>query len=92
AGDDAELTCAVTTLMLDGSGSTATGVSYTWSTSDGVIDSGANTASPVISSAGTYTLRVTNLITGCSSTDTVVISQDITAPVADAGDDAELTC
>ncbi|MDY7395983.1 hypothetical protein UMM65_12060, partial [Aureibaculum sp. 2210JD6-5] len=35
AGTDAELTCTTTTLNLDGSGSTAAGVSYAWTTADG---------------------------------------------------------
>ncbi|QCX37144.1 DUF11 domain-containing protein [Aureibaculum algae] len=92
AGTDAELTCLVTTLNLDGSGSTAAGVTYAWTTADGTIDSGATTVTPTISSAGTYTLTVTNTTTGCASSDAVVITEDIAAPTADAGTDAELNC
>ena len=55
AGATAELNCNVLTLTLDGSASAGQGaLSYAWTTADGVIDSGAATASPVISAAGTY--------------------------------------
>ncbi|MDO6814077.1 PKD domain-containing protein, partial [Tenacibaculum soleae] len=94
AGSTAELTCGTTTLTLDGSGSTGQGVlSYAWTTADGTIDSGANTASPVVSAAGTYSLIVTDADNGCSSVaDTVVITEDVLAPTAEAGSTAELTC
>ena len=94
AGPTGELTCAVTTLTLDGTGSTTTGVSYLWTTSGtGVIDSGATTLSPVISGPGTYTLTVTNTSTGCFATDTVTITEDILDPTVTVSPDAtELTC
>ena len=77
AGATAELTCAVTTLTLDGSASAGQGaLSYAWTTLDGTIDSGAATASPVISAAGTYSLTVTDADNGCEATDTVVITED----------------
>ncbi|MCK0132658.1 gliding motility-associated C-terminal domain-containing protein, partial [Flavobacteriaceae bacterium F08102] len=66
-------------------GSTGQGaLTYAWSTSDGVIDSGANTASPVISSAGTYTLTITDADNGCTATDTVVINEDVDVPVVNS--------
>ena len=95
AGDPAELTCATTTLTLTGVGTSTNDdkdLSYAWTTSDGTIDSGAATATAVVSAAGTYTFTVTDADNGCSTTDTVIITQDITAPTAEAGDTAELTC
>ena len=92
AGSTAELNCTTPQLNLDGSGSTAAGVSYAWTTVDGNIVSGANTVNPLINDAGTYTLTVTNTTTNCASTDTVVITEDFLAPIADAGSTAELTC
>ncbi|CAL2080744.1 conserved protein of unknown function precursor containing a T9SS type B C-terminal secretion signal [Tenacibaculum sp. 190524A02b] len=77
------LDCDTSTLTLDGTGSTTTDVSYVWT--GGTIDSGATTLSPVISAPGTYTLTVTNTITGCISSDTVVITQDLSTPTAEAG-------
>ena len=93
AGLDAELTCIVTTLVLDGTGSSGQGaLTYAWTTADGVIDSGAATATPTISSAGTYTLTITDADNGCTATDSVLITEDVLAPTADAGTDAVLTC
>src|SRR5690606_40418200 len=93
AGSTAELTCLIQSLQLDGSGSTGQGtLSYGWTTVDGNIVSGGDTATPTIDAAGTYTLTVTDADNGCTDTADVVITQDISAPVADAGSTAELTC
>ncbi len=93
AGSDDELTCTTTTLTLDGSASTGQGVlTYAWTTSDGTIDSGDDTAAPIISNPGTYTLTITDADNGCTATDDVVITEDVTTPTANAGTDAELTC
>ena len=93
SGTDEILTCSITTLTLDGSTSTGQGtLSYNWSTTDGTIDSDANTANPSISSAGTYNLTITDSDNGCTATDSVTITQDILAPTASAGTDDELTC
>ena len=91
AGATAELTCAITTLVLDGTSSAGQGVlTYAWT--GGTIDSGANTATPTISAAGIYTLTITDADNGCTDTDTVTITEDTLAPTADAGTTAELTC
>ncbi|NDC42997.1 MAG: hypothetical protein EBZ77_15845, partial [Chitinophagia bacterium] len=61
AGTDGLLTCAVTSLQLDGSGSSATGsYFYQWSTVTGQILVGANTLTPTIVAGGTYQLFVKN--------------------------------
>ena len=57
AGTDGELNCSITSLTLDGSASVGQGtLSYTWTTTDGTIDSDANTANPTISAPGTLSL------------------------------------
>ncbi|HEX6334376.1 MAG TPA: hypothetical protein VFZ78_09120, partial [Flavisolibacter sp.] len=73
AGSDPTITCASLTPQLSGS-TTALNPVYSWTTSDGIIVSGANTANPVISKAGTYTLTVTS--PGCfdSYSDNVVVT------------------
>ena len=83
AGPTKNLDCNITTVSLDGTGSTVGGVTYLWT--GGTIVSGATTLAPVVSAAGTYTLTVTNSTTGCFSSDTVVVNfiPDTTAPVAD---------
>jgi hypothetical protein len=42
--------------------------------------SGANTATPTVDAAGTYTLVVTNPANGCFDTDDAVVTSDITPP------------
>ncbi|MDY7395984.1 gliding motility-associated C-terminal domain-containing protein, partial [Aureibaculum sp. 2210JD6-5] len=44
----------------------------------------ANTATPTVSSAGTYTLTITDADNGCTATDTVVIDEDATLPTIDS--------
>jgi gliding motility-associated-like protein len=83
AGQDDELNCVQTFLQLNGAGSeTGQGITYAWSSSDGNISAGANTLAPTIDEPGTYQLLVTNTSTGCTSTDFVVIEEDIASPTA----------
>jgi hypothetical protein len=77
------LTCAAPTRTLSPS-STLSGASYNWTTSNGHIVSGANTANPVIDAPGTYTLSAA-ILAGCTTTTgSVVISRDTARPVASA--------
>ncbi len=94
AGPPQSITCAVTNLTLDGAGSsTGPNFVYKWTASPGgVIVSGDNTLNPVVSAAGTYTLLVTNNQTGCTKTDNVTITLNITAPTAAIGPPGTLTC
>ncbi|MEZ4919704.1 MAG: choice-of-anchor L domain-containing protein [Saprospiraceae bacterium] len=93
AGNPGLLTCAITSIQLDGTG-TATGpdFSYTWTTTSGNIVSGGNSLSPVINQPGTYVLEVFNATNNCSDIDTVVVAQDILAPPIDAGSTATVSC
>ncbi|MEL4456611.1 hypothetical protein AABB81_11945, partial [Lutimonas vermicola] len=90
AGVTAELTCVITTITLDGSGTTP-GLDYLW-TGPGTITA-ETTLSPTIDTPGTYTLTVTNSSTGCTATDTVVVTflNDTTDPVADVASLPALT-
>ncbi|MCC6723729.1 MAG: hypothetical protein IT258_04415, partial [Saprospiraceae bacterium] len=92
AGSPGVLSCTQNQLTLNGSG-TATGtVSYNWTTLNGNILSGETTSSPIINAPGTYTLMVTNGANGCTETSDVVIAQDASLPVANAGTADDLTC
>jgi hypothetical protein len=84
AGPDQLLTCAITTVTLNGS-STTPGATFAWS-------DGALTASTSSSSPNTYTLTVTDPINGCQSVDQVVVNQNVTPPSVNAGIDTKLTC
>jgi len=89
AGQDKLLTCAVTSVTLDGS--PASGVSYSWArctnpadTSTCTITTGftpGNTVqSPSVSTAGTYQLTVTSTTNGCTNNDLVAVGSDTTPP------------
>jgi len=92
AGPTAQLDCNNNSVTLSGSSSSANNVSYLWSTNTGNIISGANSPNPTVDQAGTYLLTVTNVDNGCQNTAEVSISQDVEAPVADAGPAGQLDC
>ncbi len=75
AGTGGTLTCTTNTLSLSGSG----GGTYSW-TGPGIV-SGSTTATPIVNTAGTYSLAVTSTL-GCTSPPaTVAITQNTVAPV-----------
>jgi metal-sulfur cluster biosynthetic enzyme len=82
AGFDAQLTCLNTTATI---GAASANTTYLWSNS-------ATTATISVSSPNTYTVTATNALTGCTASDVVVVSQDISVPLANAGADQQLTC
>lgn len=92
AGSDMELSCTVATVTLDGTGSSGSNLSYNWSTINGNIVSGGNTATPTVNASGLYTLTVTNNDNGCTDTDDVTVTENASAPIADAGSSMTLTC
>jgi hypothetical protein len=92
AGSDMEISCTATTVTLDGTGSSGTNLSYAWTTLDGNITNGANTATPEVNLAGIYTLTLTNNANGCTDTDEVTVTENADIPVANAGIPVTLTC
>ncbi len=81
AGTDGLLTCAVTTLELNGNGSSQLGdYFYQWTTTNGQIQVGANSLTPTITAGGTYTLAVVNNENGCTSSDNVLVNVNTQAP------------
>ncbi len=89
AGSPQTLTCAITSVVLNGSSSTS-GTTFSWA-GPGIV-SGGSTATPTVNAAGTYTLTVTDPANGCTNTSTVVVSQNITPPNANAGTPQTITC
>lgn len=74
AGPDKNLTCSITSVVLNGSCSTPN-VEFSWTAiNGGKIESGENTAKPTVSKAGTYVLTVTNPVGGCKATDTAIVT------------------
>lgn len=90
--DPTELNCNISMTTLDGSESSeGDNITYAWSTDDGNIASGANTDSPEVDVAGTYTLLVTNSDNGCTSTESVTVVADEELPAVSVVD-LELDC
>lgn len=93
AGADGVLTCSVTTLQLNGSASSqGNNFTYLWTTADGNIVSGETTLMPTVNAAGTYCLKVTNTLNGCTATDCANVTSNTMPPLANAGSAPPLTC
>jgi len=75
------LTCLTDAVLLhaDGSGGGPL-LDYQWSTANGNIQSGADTPTPLVDAAGTYTLQVTDLENGCTATAEITVSTDLAEP------------
>jgi len=88
AGADFEVGCIGNDINLDGTASSqGAEFTYMWSTSDGILASGFNTLTPLVSSAGTYDLIVTNSDNGCTSLSNVVVGIEGNLSPADGGPD-----
>jgi gliding motility-associated-like protein len=75
------LDCNNSSLILDGSGSSPfNNLIFEWSTSNGNIISGEDTPNPEIDQGGVYNLTVTDIISGCSHTESVTIIVDMDQP------------
>lgn len=86
AGPAATLTCTQQTANLNGAGSSSgPNFSYLWTASNGGnILSGANTLTPLVNAAGTYTLQVTNNTNGCTAAASTTVTSNISPPGASA--------
>jgi len=82
-----ELTCQTTNVILDGSGSTGQGnLNYLWST-------GETTSAINVTTADTYTLTITDTNNGCTHSSNIIITEDLTTPVAEiVASSTELNC
>lgn len=74
--------------ILDGTNSSGNNLQFNWSTFNGKIDSGENTANPIVSGFGTYYFELTDNF-GCTATDSVTVNRLTHAPVAN--DDYDTT-
>jgi gliding motility-associated-like protein len=87
-----ELNCDIESLVLTAEASPLGPYDYSWETPNGNIV-GGNTDELIEADApGTYTVEITNTDNGCSIADTVIVTEDIEPPVADAGPDGAVNC
>ncbi|MBP7822063.1 MAG: gliding motility-associated C-terminal domain-containing protein [Saprospiraceae bacterium] len=89
------INCIRDTVRLDGTGSSqGANFQYNWQTTDGhFVSTNLNQINNiVVDQAGDYTLFVTNMLTGCSSTFSVTVDTNLTVPTISAGTDLTLNC
>lgn len=86
-----ELTCLLTTSQLNANGS-STGSDFEYQWSGGLIESGAQTLTPIVSESANYTLLVTNTANGCTASEQVFVDTNFDAPLVDAGLSQALNC
>ncbi len=91
AGESGILNCNDTQVTLDGSGSNS-GDNFTYSWLDGSNTVIGDQITVDVDVPGTYTLVVTNVDNGCTSTDQVTVDEDVETPIPDATVDNILTC
>jgi len=82
------ITCEQSSVQLTGA-STTPGALFHWNGPNGFS---SNLQNPTVSSAGTYTLIVTNPLNGCTASDGVTVTSNLTAPIATASVNGTLTC
>ena len=76
------ITCEIQSVVLDGSGSqTGSEIEYRWTTVDGDIMTGNDSAVAVAGLPGTYVLEVLNTVNGCLAEQSVEVLTDLEEPV-----------
>jgi hypothetical protein len=91
AGPAQTISCTQSSTQLAGSGSSGNNFTYLWTASaGGNISTGASTLTPTVTSAGTYTLNVTNTSNGCVQTSATAVT-GIAPPVVNTTSGA-ITC
>jgi hypothetical protein len=86
AGTDKALVCIPNSVILDGSSSsTGANISYQWS-------SGGQVQNPQVSTAGTYTITVTDTQNGCTATDQVTVIDNRILPSFTVTTSGQLNC
>lgn len=85
AGPNRVITCDEPVIQLQGSGSTGPQYTYLWlAFNGGNIVSGSATLTPTVNTTGTYRLRVTNQLNGCTATDNTIVSAEVAPPLVNA--------
>jgi gliding motility-associated-like protein len=65
---------------------------YSWTTPDGNIVSGANTLNPLINAGGTYEIVVFNTVSNCTAIEVILVQEDLDPPFADIAQGVAITC
>ncbi|HEY9170307.1 MAG TPA: gliding motility-associated C-terminal domain-containing protein, partial [Lutibacter sp.] len=79
------LNCTTESITLTATSTVQGSASYLWNT-------GATTATIEVMASGEYTVKVTDISSGCSTTETVTVAGDSAPPTASISGNATLTC
>ncbi len=90
--DASSIDCNVSSVILDGTGSTTDDVTYQWLDPNNDPIAGANDITYEVTVAGIYTLLVTNPFTGCFESASFEVTNTTAFPAADAGPTQQLDC
>ncbi len=91
AGAGATLTCVVTDVNLNGGGSSSgSNIGYEWFDPNNTPLGGNLIIN--VTNIGTYTLVVTDTDNGCSASSSVEVIENVTPPIADAGQNSSVSC
>jgi len=85
AGPNQTITCAVSSVTLNGSSTTA-GATFTWTPLN------VNSSTTTVNTPGNYTLTVTDPLNGCVNSSVVVVAQNGSVPNVTAGSSNSLNC
>ncbi len=87
------ITCNERSIILDATGSTFPNTgTFSWTGPDNVNISGVNSPNPIINSGGTYTLRITDTVNGCSAETVIDVIADTIPPAIQAIPNAQVNC
>ncbi|MCC6816289.1 MAG: gliding motility-associated C-terminal domain-containing protein [Saprospiraceae bacterium] len=82
AGSDLILNCGIQVVSLRGeSNSNTSGLSFQWTTSNGIIINGPDPIKITTNSPGTYEFNVLNLKNGCENSDQLIVNIDTVKPI-----------
>jgi hypothetical protein len=93
AGPSGVINCQDTILSL-GSNNTSIGpnMTYEWFSNESTVLDGTDSLFALVDTAGVFVLIATDSLSGCADTSFVTISEDISIPFVDAGEDIEINC
>jgi hypothetical protein len=84
------INCLATSIVIDGS-TNVPQATWNWS-GPGITPANQTLEDPTVSVGGTYAVTVTNTVSGCTNTATVVVDVNNSPPATSAGPDQTLTC
>ncbi|MEQ1746820.1 MAG: PKD domain-containing protein, partial [Saprospiraceae bacterium] len=87
------LTCTVLSVSLNANGSSPIpGLTFAWTTANGLLLGGTDTPTPTAGAPGTYLLLLTNPANGCTASDQAIVLQNTTPPNIAIAQPDTLTC